>query len=118
MIGISRRLVAGSLAALLSGAVAIAPALAEDLLAGLSPLGASSLKANNVQGNLFNTTDTSLNATNTGNSVSASKGGQVVTGLIQNNNIANNNGLTAVLMNTGNNVNFNNSMVVNVIVPH
>jgi hypothetical protein len=102
--------------ALLAAAIAPGTATAEDLMSGMTPVGSAALGAANVQGNFFNTSEASATATSTGNSVSAKSGAQVVNGAIQNNAVTGNSGISAVLMNTGNNVNFNNAMIVNVIL--
>ncbi|HZS82091.1 MAG TPA: hypothetical protein VFA50_04425 [Stellaceae bacterium] len=104
------RLVAATLVA---AAAVGGTARAEDPLAGMTPLGSPVLI-----GNTANITGINNTATQTGNTINVKGGGQIVNGAIQNNSVANNSGVTAVLMNTGNNVNFNNAMVVNILVPH
>lgn len=86
---------------------------AADGLGGLTPLAPSALGTVNVSSSLINLQKVSNTAAVSGNTISAG-GGQIVNGAIQNNAIGNNSGVTAVLMNTGNNVNFQNSMIVNV----
>jgi len=101
--------------ALLGGSVMVSAASAGDALSGLTPVGSSILGAANP--GFSNTIGVNNTATVSGNVISVSKGGQVINGAIGSNSIANNNGVTSVMMNTGNNVNFNNAMIVNVITP-
>jgi uncharacterized protein YPO0396 len=81
-------------------------ALASDSLDGLAAIAPSQL-------NLIRT-DVSNRATITNTTINATNGGQVVNGAIQNNSVTNNHGVTSVLQNTGNNVNFNSALIVNV----
>jgi hypothetical protein len=104
-------------AALLGGSAIATETKAADALAGMTPVGASALSDVNIHNNLITSSEIANTATQTGNTVSAKSGGQIINGAIQNNSIANNSGITAAMMNTGNNVNFNNAMIVNVIIP-
>lgn len=88
-------------------------ASAMDGLNSLAPLDGPALGSVTVRGSLLNLQDVSSKASISGNTISAG-GGQIVNGAIRNNQISNNNGVTSVMMNTGNNVNFQNSMIVNV----
>jgi len=103
----------GLFALALSGVAASGTSFAAGSLDGLTPLAPSALGTVNVDHSLINMPSVSNSAAVSGNMISAG-GGQITNGAIQNNAISNNNGVTAVLMNTGNNVNFQNSMIVNV----
>lgn len=110
-----RRLISLSVGALAAGWVLAGPmsARGDDVFNGLSPVDPSTLGStvshNVIVGNTALTqgkvSDTRITVGN----------GQLTNGPIMNNQVSNNQGLTSVMMNTGNNVNFNNSFIVNVI---
>jgi hypothetical protein len=106
------------LAAAFWGVLAMAgTAFAGDPLSALPMVNPSTL-GSTVTGNVFNLSIPTSTAAISGTSITAGYGSQIVNGAIANNNIANNSGLTAVMMNTGNNVNFQNSMILNIIASH
>jgi hypothetical protein len=94
-----------------------APACADDAFAGLTPMTSGALGGVAIQGNIFTSTTTSNRSNQVGNVVGADHGGKVINGAIENNAIANNRGITTVMMNTGNNVAFNSATTVNIILP-
>jgi len=88
-----------------------------DPLSGLTPLDTSALAGTvTFNGNMI--TGQTANASN---SVSNTKinlgGGTLNNGQIQGNSVSSNQGLTSVMMNTGNNVNFSNAFIVNITLP-
>jgi len=108
-----------SLGAILAAGLVAAPgtAEAEDPFSTLTPLSDSQLQQNSgqgvtIEGNTFvsNTTSSSASIDHT------LMNGQFMNGSINGNTVSNNQGLTSVMMNSGNNVNFNNSFSVNVIM--
>jgi hypothetical protein len=94
-----------------------APALAADPTAGLSPLSPGALGGVTVTGSNLVGSQATANGTVRGNVVGADRGGAVTNGGIAGNAVTGNRGVTSVMMNSGNNVSFNNATIVNVIVP-
>ena len=105
-------------ASFLALAVFAQAAWAGDSLDGLTPLSPASLGNVTFKNNLFTIQDLKNDSTVTGNSVQAINGGRVTNGAITNNIVSNNHGITTVLQNTGNNVSFNNAMILNLILNH
>jgi len=105
------------IAAALGALAGVPKAWAQDALAGLSPVGSSVLNSATTGVGLSNASSTNNSASVSGNTISVGKNSELVNGTINGNTVANNNGVTSVMMNSGNNVNFNNSMIVNVITP-
>lgn len=105
---------------LATGLVAFAGlAHAEDPFNSLTPLPESSLKQSSGQGvNFIGDGNTVVNnATSESASIDhTSMNGQFSNGGINGNILSNNQGLTSVMMNSGNNVNMNNSFTVNIIM--
>ena len=92
---------------------------AEDPFNNLAPLPESQLKQSSGQGvNFIGDGNTVVNnATKESGSIDhTSMNGQFNNGGIAGNTLSNNQGLTSVMMNSGNNVNMNNSFTVNVIM--
>jgi hypothetical protein len=113
-----RRIPAPTFALLAATLVATTGAArAQDALSGLTPLSGGALQSVNIKDNFFNVSAASNKGAVSGNSVGADRGGQIVNGAIANNSISGNRGVTSVMMNTGNNVNFNSAMIINVIMP-
>jgi len=105
---------------LATGLVAIAGlAHAEDPFSSLTPLPESSLKQSSGQGvNFIGDGNTVVNnaTKETGSVDHTFMNGQFSNGGMSGNTLSNNQGLTSVMMNSGNNVNMNNSFTVNVIM--
>jgi len=115
----ARRLLVRSLSVLIGSSIMLAasPSRSDDLLSGLTPLTPSTLAGavtnNNLNNNLIN-----LSTANTSGKVSnTSISGTVTNGAVTGNSVSLNQGLTSVMVNTGNNVNFNNAFIVNIITP-
>lgn len=106
---------AGILAAgLVAGAGA---AQADDLFSGLAPLPESALQKSSGQGvTIEGNTFVSNTTSNSGSVDNTFMKGQFSNGAMSGNTITGNQGLTSVMMNSGNNVNFNNSFTVNIIM--
>lgn len=103
---------------LLAGLMAAAPsAHADDIFSGLTPLSESQLQQNSGQGVTIEGNTFVNNATSESGSVDHTfMNGQFTNGNVNNNTVSGNQGLTSVMVNTGNNVNLNNSFTVNVIM--
>jgi hypothetical protein len=89
-----------------------------DPLAGLIPLDPSALGSavtNNSNSILVGAT--SSNTGSIGNTRINLGGGTLTNGAVTGNSVSNNQGLTQVMVNTGNNVNFNNSFTVIITMP-
>jgi len=118
----SRRLVAQSLRVVLGLSILFvaSPSWSADPLAGIAPLDPNALAGavtnQNIVGNLTsiqaNSQSNKVNDTN----INVGKNGQLINGNVDNNSVTNNSGLTSVMVNTGNNVNFSNSFIVNIIM--
>ena len=90
---------------------------ADDLFGGLTPLPESALQKNSGQGvTIEGNTFVSNTTSNSGSIDDTFMKGQFSNGAMSGNTITSNQGLTSVMMNSGNNVNFNNSFTVNVIM--
>jgi len=91
-----------------------------DPLAGVTPLDPSAL-AGAVTGNTISNNMINVQSTSNSSSVSNTKinlgGGTLNNGAVTGNTVSNNQGLTSVMVNSGNNVNFNNSFTVNITMP-
>jgi len=117
----ARRSLTQILGALIASAIVFAavPSKADPLIS-LTPLDPSSL-ANTVTNNFSNNLINVQTSSNTGNisntKIAVGANGKLVNGDISSNVVQNNQGLTSVMMNTGNNVNFNNSFIVNITIP-
>jgi MFS-type transporter involved in bile tolerance (Atg22 family) len=91
-----------------------------DPLAGLTPLDPSTLNSavtNNFNNSLISVQTSSNSGKISDTKISVGAGGQLTNGQITNNTVSNNQGLTSVMMNTGNNVIFNNAFIVNITMP-
>lgn len=110
IMSLASRRAAALFALSLFGSLFPGPGQAADALDALTPLTPSSLGATTVQNNV------ATNATMSDVSIAVANGGKIANGAIQNNAISNNRGITSVLQNTGNNVNFNSALTVNVIL--
>lgn len=97
------------------------PALAEDLLFGAEAVSAEDLDHRRggtettpaISNSLIQSNESELNAANTGN-ISVGSGGAKASGTIHQAQVTGNHGITAVMQNTGDLVNFNNATSVNV----
>jgi hypothetical protein len=111
-----------SLSVVIGAAIVFAasPSRSADPLSSLTPLDTSSLASsvtNNFSNNLINLQTSSNTGKISDTKISVGANGQLINGNINNNTVQSNQGLTSVMMNTGNNVNFNNSFLVNIIMP-
>jgi hypothetical protein len=118
----ARRLLVQSFSVVFGLGVAFAasPCWSADALSSLTPLDTSSLAStvtNNFSNSLINVQTSSNSGKISDTKITVGPNGQVNNGPITNNNVSNNQGLTSVMMNTGNNVNFNNSFIVNITMP-
>jgi hypothetical protein len=117
----ARQLLTQSLCAVfgLSVVFAASPSWSADPLAGVIPLDPSALSGA-VTNNFSNSLISAQTSSNSG-SVSNTKinlgGGTLTNGDINGNSVSSNQGLTSVMMNTGNNVNFNNAFIINITIP-
>jgi|SRR5215469_3573769 len=93
----------------------VAPEAAADSLSALTPLDPTALGNATIKNNVFTSNQVTETGTVSGNTIAHST---VNNGAIQGNAISSNRGVTSVLMNTGNNVNFNSSFIVNVLQSH
>jgi hypothetical protein len=118
----TRRLLMQSLSVVfgMSVAVAASPSWSADALSGLVPLDSSALAStvtNNVSNSLINLQTSSTSGKISDTKISVGPGGTLTNGSVTGNTVSNNQGLTSVMVNTGNNVNFNNSFIVNITMP-
>jgi len=117
----ARQLLTQSLCAVfgLSVVFAASPSWSADPLAGVIPLDPSALSgavANNFSNSLISS-QTSSNSGSVSNTKINLGGGTLTNGDINGNTVSSNQGLTSIMMNTGNNVNFNNAFIINITIP-
>lgn len=87
------------------------PAVPADELSGKR--GGTDTSSGGISNSLFQSNDSALNGTNNG-SIAIGGGGAKFSGLISPTQVTGNNGITAVMQNTGDLVNMNNATSVNV----